>query len=33
MPPNKRIFLNIEVTYGRMLYALVLGLFTGGGGC
>ncbi len=29
MSPNKRIFLNIIATYGRSLYALVLGLFTG----
>jgi hypothetical protein len=28
MSPNKRIFLNIIATYGRSLYALVLGLFT-----
>ena len=29
MSPNRRIFLNIVATYGRSLYALVLGLFTG----
>lgn len=29
MSPNKRIFLNIIATYGRSLYALALGLFTG----
>lgn len=29
MTPNKRIFLNIIATYGRSLYALLLGLFTG----
>ena len=29
MTPNRRIFLNIIATYGRSLYALVLGLFTG----
>ena len=28
MSPNRRIFLNIIATYGRSLYALVLGLFT-----
>lgn len=28
MTPNKRIFLNIVATYGRSLYALVIGLFT-----
>lgn len=28
MSPNRRIFLNIVATYGRSLYALVLGLFT-----
>ena len=28
MSPNKRIFLNIVATYGRSLYALVIGLFT-----
>ena len=28
MTPKKRIFLNIVATYGRSLYALVLGLFT-----
>lgn len=28
MTPNRRIFLNIAATYGRSLYALVLGLFT-----
>ena len=28
MSPNKRIFLNIVATYGRSLFALVLGLFT-----
>ena len=28
MSPNKRIFLNVVATYGRSLYALVLGLFT-----
>lgn len=29
MSPNKRIFLNIVATYGRSLYALVMGLFCG----
>lgn len=29
MSPNKRIFLNIVATYGRSLYALVIGLFCG----
>ena len=29
MSPNKRIFLNIVATYGRSLYALAIGLFTG----
>ena len=29
MTPNRRIFLNIVATYGRSLYALALGLFTG----
>ena len=29
MTANKRIFLNIIATYGRSLYSLVLGLFTG----
>ena len=29
MSPNRRILLNIVATYGRSLYALVLGLFTG----
>ena len=29
MTANRRIFLNIIATYGRSLYALVLGLFTG----
>ena len=28
MSPNHRIFLNIIATYGRLLYALVCGLFT-----
>lgn len=28
MTPNRRIFLNIVATYGRSLYALVIGLFT-----
>lgn len=28
MSPNRRIFLNIVATYGRSLYALVIGLFT-----
>lgn len=28
MSPNRRMFLNIIATYGRSLYALVLGLFT-----
>ena len=28
MSPNRRIFLNIIATYGRSLYALMLGLFT-----
>ena len=27
MSPNRRIFLNIIATYGRSLYALVIGLF------
>ena len=29
MSPNRRIFLNIAATYGRSLYALVIGLFCG----
>ena len=29
MTPNRRIFLNIIATYGRSLYALVIGLFCG----
>jgi len=29
MTANKRIFLNIVATYGRSLYALVIGLFCG----
>lgn len=29
MSPNRRIFLNIVATYGRSLYALVIGLFCG----
>ena len=29
MAPNKRIFLNIVATYGRSLYALIIGLFCG----
>ena len=29
MTPNRRIFLNIVATYGRSLYALVVGLFCG----
>ena len=29
MTPNRRIFLNIVATYGRSLYALVIGLFCG----
>ena len=29
MSPNKRIFLNIVATYGRSLFALVCGLFSG----
>lgn len=29
MSPNRRIFLNIIATYGRSLYALVIGLFCG----
>ena len=29
MSPNKRIFLNIVATYGRSLYALIIGLFCG----
>lgn len=29
MSPNRRIFLNVAVTYGRSLYALVIGLFCG----
>ena len=29
MSPNKRIVLNVIVTYGRSLYALILGLFSG----
>lgn len=29
MSPNKRIFVNIVATYGRSLYALVIGLFCG----
>jgi hypothetical protein len=28
MTPNRRIFLNIIATYGRLLYTPVLGLFT-----
>ncbi len=28
MSPNRRIFLNIVATYGRSLYAMILGLFT-----
>ena len=28
MSPNRRIFLNIAATYGRSLYALIIGLFT-----
>ena len=28
MTANRRIFLNIIATYGRSLYALVLGIFT-----
>lgn len=28
MSPNRRIFLNIVATYGRSLYAIILGLFT-----
>lgn len=28
MSPNRRIFLNIVATYGRSLYALIIGLFT-----
>ena len=28
-PPNRRIFLNIAVTYGRSLYAPVCGLVVG----
>lgn len=27
MSPGKRIFLNVAATYGRSLYALVVGLF------
>jgi hypothetical protein len=27
MTPNRRIFLNIVATYGRLLYALVIGFF------
>ena len=29
MTPNRRIFLNIVATYGRSLYALIIGLFCG----
>jgi len=29
MTANKRIFLNVAATYGRSLYALVIGLFCG----
>ena len=29
MTANRRIFLNIIATYGRSLYALVIGLFCG----
>lgn len=29
MSPNSRMFLNIVATYGRSLYALVIGLFCG----
>ena len=29
MSPNRRLFLNIIATYGRSLYALVIGLFCG----
>ena len=29
MSPNRRILLNIVATYGRSLYALVIGLFCG----
>ena len=29
LTPNRRIFLNIAATYGRSLYALVIGLFCG----
>ena len=29
MTSNRRIFLNIVATYGRSLYALVIGLFFG----
>ena len=29
MSPNRRILLNIVATYGRSMYALVLGLFIG----
>ena len=29
MTENRRIFLNIVATYGRSLYALILGLFCG----
>ena len=29
MTPNRRIFLNIVATYGRSLYARVIGLFCG----
>lgn len=29
MSPNRRIALNIIATYGRSLYALVIGLFCG----
>ena len=29
MSPNRRIFLNIVATYGRSVYALVVGLFCG----
>ena len=31
MTPNRRIFLNIVATYGRSLYALVIGLGCGWG--
>ena len=29
MSPNRRIFLNVVATYGRSLYALVIGLVCG----